>query len=155
VQRVAFESFRDLVKLTWKGLEDEAGLAHIEDEALNLRVQARFRASASAGIPISSSTPSRQVPDLAGEQPQEMDDEDDGGDDDKAEDDMINAADEDAATLDATGTWFGISHFSAQLQRAVVQEEEEAEKDAQFRKKCALCRGPLHESVEAVTQLGI
>jgi hypothetical protein len=132
VQRVAFESFRDLVKLTWKGVDDEAGLARIEDEALNLRVQARFRASASAGIPIASAQ-TRKASDIPGEQPQEMDDEED---DDKAEDDMIHAADEDAASLDVTGTRFGIAHFSAQLQRAVVQEEEEAEKDSQFRKKC-------------------
>ena len=142
LQRVAFESFRDLVKLARKGLTDEAGLAYVANESLDLRVAARFRASASAGVTLSAApslpgmdhrhaaaavTPSADAPNLNSDATDEAVDDDEGGDD-AAEDDMIDAVATGADALDAfaeeTG---GIRNFSAQLQRAVVQEEEEAD----------------------------
>jgi hypothetical protein len=151
VQRVAFESFRDLVKLARKGLSDEAGLAYVANEALDLRVAARFKANASAGV---QSTPAiaaglKTTPlDFSGAPPSAADggdaesgDRGDGDDgDDAAEDDMIDAVATGAEALDATAAEFGIAHFSAQLQRAVIQEEEdEAAGDpmAAVRRKCS------------------
>ena len=122
VQRVAFESFRDLVKLSRKGLTDAQGLAYVADEALDLRVAARTKASAAAGVPVSSVAPApQQTLDFSGEAPPaEAELLEDSGDD-AAEDDMINAVEEDAGTLDGVAQQFGIATFSAQLQRAIVQ----------------------------------
>lgn len=133
MQRVAFESFRDLVKLTRRGLSDEEGLAFMEDEALNLRVAARTRASASAGLHVAGAA--QAAPDaLFGPAEAEA-----GGEEgaDAAEDEMIESVATGAEALDAAGAAFGIATFSAQLQRAVVQEEEEAEASEFVKKPCA------------------
>lgn len=62
LQRLAFESFRDLVKLVRTGLVDGAGLAYVENEALDIRVAARSKASAAAGVIISKVLPALSIP---------------------------------------------------------------------------------------------
>lgn len=157
LQRIAFEAFRDLVKLLRKGLKDSTGLAYVENEALDIRVKARSKASTDAGVKLGSSQagiPTSHIPtvvaaaaaaaDTAGQAETGVEDAEDGRD--AAEDDMIDAAEDDAADLDRQGAECGIAHFTAQLQRAVVQEEEEELENSNFRKKytalhlCLTCR---------------
>lgn len=148
MQRVAFEGFRDLVKLLRRGLKDAAGLAYVENEALDIRVKARSKASADAGVKFglshASGIPTSHIPTVvaaaaaaadAAASVDAIDDAEDGRD--EAEDDMIDAAEDDAADLDRMGAECGIPNFTAQLQRAVVQEEEEEVETSNFRKKWA------------------
>ena len=72
----------------------------------------------------------------------ESDDDSDGGD--AAEDELIAAAEEDEGALDALARDCGISGFTAQLQRAVVQEEEYAEASV-VQKRCVLGRALTSE----------
>ena len=61
-QLVAFESYRDLVRLLQKGLEDAAGIQAAEEENIELRAQARTDAAAAAGVPVSNTRPAPSFP---------------------------------------------------------------------------------------------
>ena len=61
-QLVAFESYRDLVRLLQKGLEDAAGIRAAEEENIELRAQARTDAAAAAGVPVSNTRPAPSFP---------------------------------------------------------------------------------------------
>lgn len=146
---MAFEAFRDIVKLLRKGLKDAAGLAYVENEALDIRVKARSKASVDAGVKLGSAGASGMVTshiptvvaaaaaaaasEAAAAADRGGEDGDEGGD--AAEDDMIDAAEDDAAALDRVGAECGIASFTAQLQRAVIQEEEDEQENNHLRKK--------------------
>lgn len=59
-QLVAFEAYRDLVKLRLMGLTEEAGLQAALLENVELRANAVSTAAAAAGVPISQSLPKRE-----------------------------------------------------------------------------------------------
>jgi hypothetical protein len=140
IQRVAFESFRDLVKLMRKGLSDAAGLAYVANESLDIRAKARAKANLSAGVKqqAAATAPGIQLPravamaEQSSAEPAGADVSVEAQEDmyegqDAAEDDMIEAAEDDATALDAVALHCGIKQFTAELQRAVVQEEEASE----------------------------
>lgn len=57
---MAFEAYRDLVKLRLMGLSEEAGLQAALLENVELRANAVSTAAAAAGVPISQSLPKRE-----------------------------------------------------------------------------------------------
>eukprot|EP00892_Ulva_mutabilis_P003868 jgi/Ulvmu1/1853/UM012_0009.1 len=170
-ERVAFEAFRDIVKLLRKGLKDSAGLAYVENEALDIRVKARSKASADAGVRfgpgsgsgmatshiptvVAAAAAAAATSEAANAAAAGVDEGDEDGD--TAEDDMIDAAEDDAAALDRVGAECGIPQFTAQLQRAVIQEEEdEQENDHLRRKKPGLSRRKMAMRVKRMLGEGL
>ena len=57
MQLVAFESYRDLVKLLQLGLDDAAGIKAAELENVELRANARTAAASAAGVPVNNTRP--------------------------------------------------------------------------------------------------
>lgn len=62
MQLVALESYRDLVKLMQRGLDDAQGIRAAQLENIELRAQAKTAAAAAAGVPVSNSRPAATVP---------------------------------------------------------------------------------------------
>ncbi len=62
LQLVALESYRDLVKLLQKGLDDAQGIRAALQENIELRAQAKSAAAAAAGVPVSNSRPAPSIP---------------------------------------------------------------------------------------------
>ena len=62
MQLVALESYRDLVKLLQRGLDDAQGIRAALQENIELRAQAKSAAAAAAGVPVSNSRPAPSIP---------------------------------------------------------------------------------------------
>eukprot|EP00884_Botryococcus_braunii_P014638 jgi/Botrbrau1/23175/Bobra.0041s0026.1 len=132
---VAFEAFRDLVKLRQMGLSEEAGLHAALLENVELRANAVSSAAAAAGVPLSHSLPKSQPQYGAvglrydgGEEggsssgSSDSDDEEgEGGSEEEAEDET---SDEESRKLDQLAASMGLPNFSVMQRRA---EREEAD----------------------------
>lgn len=59
---MALESYRDLVKLLQRGLDDAQGIRAAQQENIELRAQAKSAAAAAAGVPVSNSRPTPSIP---------------------------------------------------------------------------------------------